>query len=226
MYIRQVVLVFVLLVGLFHSAGCGGGGGSGGGSARTGVRILHAALEVPPVDILPSGAQSAALQTARFAQATQYAPIGTGSQIISITTTQRSAEVLANLSFTVSKGERRSILIAGGVGTLGLKINALLDLPPTAGDGTTWLRIVHGAVGAAAIRSIVDGALFHPPVGFGDASPYQELASGVRNVEIQRVADGHSLGVVPVSLASKGVYTLLVAGQADYFITLPLFSDL
>ena len=69
--------------------GCGGGGGGGSGSsgsASTGIRVLNAAMDLPPISLTTTAKVGETISTTRFAESTGFFELPNGDQTISVQT--------------------------------------------------------------------------------------------------------------------------------------------
>lgn len=206
--------------------GCGGGGGGGGGSAQTGVRILHAAIDTAPVDAsTATDKQTTILQTARFAQNVPYVPLGKGPQSITLTISQRPGDIVGTVNFEVTSGERRSLLVIGGIGSLSREVHVLLDEKVKPAGGQAAVRAIHGVAGAAAITVLLDGQGLGSAIPYGEASTPELVSAGSHRISIQRLVDGKTVAAQTAVLESNKSYSILAAGDADYFVALPLLEE-
>ena len=220
MFRNSYILPVLLSLSLTLSA-CGGGGGGGSARVRTGVRVLHAAPEVSPVDLIQgTGTGAAVLQTARFSDPSPYLPLSPGQTDFSVTISKRPGDLLGQFSFNVVKGEKRSLLVVGGTESLPLEVREILttDIEPEANQAA--ISLIHGAIGAAAVRLLIDGQDSGVEVAYGQGSAPFLIPSGQHSFSVRRAADSTTIGNYSLLVESKSQYTLLVAGEVDYFTSL------
>jgi hypothetical protein len=225
-------LVAVLSCILIACGGGGGGsssGGTGGGSigrdADTGVRVLHAAIDGTPVDLI-SSVRSGPLETKiRFVDAKGYRSLPFGEQSISITRALNPDVVLASFPVTSSGNDAYSILLYGDAGTSGLKTKLIKDSPPLFANSAA-VRFVNGATAAASLRVNVTGWNGGARViQFGDASEYAEAPAGVVRVVASRSNDGRVAAVLDYNLLPGRAYTVLIGGEVGYYSKGVVFQD-
>lgn len=215
---------FVVLV-LIQMIACGGGGG-GGGSSRpsTGVRLLHAGIDLSPLEVVSSSSQ-APLTSAKFADASAYAALDTKSQIIALRRANTS-EVIEQLNFDVKAGELRTIIIAGSRSENGgVQARANLDSIPELDGSSAAVRIAHGAFGAATVDASINGNAIGHPVGFTSTSGYNIVPAGAVSVSVVRSVDSSQLYSGTFSAAPGGAYTIFVAGEVGYYIKSSVLTD-
>lgn len=220
MFRNSYILPVLLSLSVSLSA-CGGGGGGGNARVRTGVRVLHAAPEVSPVDLIQgAGTGAAVLQTARFSDPSPYLPLSPGQTDFSVTISRRPGDLLGQFSVNVAKGEKRSLLVVGGTDSLPLEVREIVttDLEPETNQAA--ISVIHGAIGAAAIRVLIDGQDSGVEVAYGQGSAPFLIPPGQHSFTVRRTADGATIGNYSLLIEAKSQYSLLVAGEVDYFISL------
>jgi hypothetical protein len=219
-----------LAAAVLCATGCSGGGGggeSGSGltkSASTGVRVLHGAIDAPPMDLVASS-DATPLDTARFGRSAFYAGLGTGDQTITLTKAHTPGEVFANLPISLGKNERRSIVLYGNRETFGLRTNVLEDSPGEPAAGNALVRIVHALVGAGTLGSVAGATTVGSGISFGGASDYVEVPAGVLNLSAQRETDGLIVFSGAKTLEAGGAYTFLITGEVGALVIATQYDD-
>ena len=221
---RKVLSPLIVLMLGFSACGGGGGGSAEGGdddgsSSSSGVRVLHAAIDGSPMDVLSSGSASVVVDGAVFAGTNGYKELPGGSQIISLTRTSTPSRVIG--SFDVMGGGSYSILLYGSNQTTGLEAALLTDTVPDLGEGAL-VRVVHGSLGVSQLSVSVGGA--STSVAFGKASEYLNVPVGSTTMTA-RGTDSGSIGSLSFTAETGRAYTLLVAGEVGYYVTTRLFTD-
>jgi hypothetical protein len=216
------VAVAVLATVVF--AGCGGGGGGGGGSdASNGVRVLHAAIDASPVDLVSSQSSSSVVTQQHFAGDNGYRSVGSGPQVLSLTRTQNAGDVLASFDTNVDSSRGYSILLYGDLQSFGLRSRLIENNVPSSTSGA-FVKIVNGVTRAAALSVTVAGASSEP-VEFGGDSEYVAIPTGDVRVVARRSADGAVVAAATVSATEGGAYTVLFAGEVGYYAKGVVFTD-
>lgn len=215
--LRSLIVIIVAL----SVTGCGGGGGGGGGSAEgvgasTGARVLHASIDLSPIDIFTNPDEPAA--TARFGMPSPYVGLSSGPQGV-LLKKAKSIDVITNLSLNVEKGLRQSILVYGDYRVPALQIAVLQDIAPELDDTSSSIRVVNGLLssGTAVAGTINAATTFTAP--YGGATEYIQVPAGVANI----VLDNGSSGSFTVEGGTS--YTILIAGQEGYFVKLVQFTN-
>jgi hypothetical protein len=226
---RRVLTASAALALSFVLTACGGGGGSssggGGGSDSTsGVRVLHAAIDALPVDVLSSARNGAVSSRVYFADSKGYRGLSSGSQSLSLVSALNSSDVVASFDITSSGDDAYSILLYGSLNGTGLRTKLLQDAAPKEFSGAL-VRFVHGVAGASTITVDAAGATGPQQVSLGAASDYLAVPPGSIRLTASRAADSQRLVSITETLDEGGAYTVLVAGEAGYYTKGVLFRD-
>lgn len=209
---------------LFAAGGCGGGGGSGSGggsSASTGVRILHAAIDAPPLEVV-SSARDGVVDTARFGEVSLYGGLGLGTQTLVVRPVLESTRTVGSFEVTVSQNERRSIVVYG-TEEGGLRNAILDDAPGTIPNDKAVVRVVNGLAGASDIAVTITGAEAGLDLDPGSGSFHQPVDPGAQTITVRSPSRTVFSGARVFEVGKA--YTVLVAGEDGYFITVTMFED-
>ncbi len=225
MSIKNLLLVsFTFII-----ASCGGGGGGDGssssGSAATGVRVLHATIDAGPIDIYSSFVVGNVITSGYFVENTFYGNLSQGEQILTLTLHNTPTLPIADLDITVEKNKHYSLLYYGNRDQLGLRTALISDDPGEIPDGMAAIKIVHGLVGASMINATISDGQNIKNTDFGTASTYVYITPGIKNVTIKRTTDGRTVATLNATFASGTAYTVLLAGEIDYFVASRLLED-
>ena len=206
---------------------CGGGGGGGGGSSAggevgTGIRVLHAAIDVVPVDVISTAAEGVIVSQAVFAASSSYRSLPSGTQVLSLTTAFNSTQVIATFNLDVSSDSRQSIVLYGDNQSRGTETKLLNDQLPESFTGGL-VRIVNGATGAAALS--VSTPTDSLTVDFGASSQYVNATPGVVQVVSRVALDGSTVTTNALTVEEGRAYTVLIAGEVGYYAKGVVFSD-
>lgn len=213
---------------LFMLCACGGGGGGGGsgggsGSASTGVRILHAAIELAPVDVVSSIATDKVVQRTSFSESKGYSALSAGAQEISIRIAGRLQDQLSLFSLDVQKGNRFSALVFGAAGAQSpARVALFADSRPELSAGQAAVRIVNGLAGSSGLNALVGQAAEIRATPFGSASEYLPVTAGVVSAVI---SSGGKIFDAPLTLDSRRSYSLFVGGEEGYFSFVRFLED-
>ena len=202
---------------------CGGGGGSSaGGEVGTGIRVLHAAIDVVPVDVISTAAEGVIVSQAVFAASSSYRSLPSGTQVLSLTTAFNSTQIIATFNLDVSSDSRQSIVLYGDNQSRGTETKLLNDQLPESFTGGL-IRIVNGATGAAALS--VSTPTDSLTVDFGASSQYVNATPGVVQVVSRLALDGSTVTTNALTVEEGRAYTVLIAGEVGYYAKGVVFSD-
>lgn len=222
---KKSIYYGILGLSLFAVFGCGGGGGGsgsgGGSSAATGVRVLHAAVDAPPLEVV-SSTGGGVVSTARFGENTLYGGLGTGAQTLIVRPVLESGRTVGAFDVTVGKNERRSIVVYGTEAG-GLRSSVLDDAPGEIPAEKAVVRFVNGLAGASDIAVTVTGGEAGVDLAPGSASIHQPVAPGAQTITVRSPSRTVFSGA-RVFEATKA-YTVLVAGEDRYFTTVVVLED-
>ena len=214
----------IILASMLTACGGGGGGGGGGGSAEvgTGIRVLHAAIDVVPVDVISTAAEGVIVSQAVFAASSSYRSLPSGTQVLSLTTAFNSTQIIATFNLDVSSDSRQSIVLYGDNQSRGTETKLLNDQLPESFTGGL-IRIVNGATGASALS--VSTPTDSLTVDFGASSQYVSVTPGVVQVVSRVALDGAIVTTNALTVEEGRAYTVLIAGEVGYYAKGVVFSD-
>lgn len=158
-------------------------------SAQTArVRVVHASVDAPGVDILVDG--NVAFQNLKFKDYTNYTPVPAGMRMIAINVAGTSTTAI-QLPFTLADGISYTFYAFGKLADSTLTIIGTGDDPETPGMGMTKVRVVHGASKAPPVDIFVTApfaALPNTPllsnVPFTVASGYLTVPAGAYQARV------------------------------------------
>lgn len=214
-----------LLMGALACGGGGGGGGSGGGGSTggTGVRVLPAAIDSVPVDVISSAESAVVVSQARFTSVSAYRSLRSGPQILSLTKAFNAAQVIDSFKVDYESGVRYSILLFGDHGPYGIHAALIKDEVPATIEGAV-VRVVNGVMGSSTVSATI-GSAGASTVKFGEAGEYVVVPAGSLTVSTSRTADGQPASS-NVLVAEQGkAYTVLVAGEIGYYSKGVIYTD-
>jgi Domain of unknown function (DUF4397) len=214
----------IILASMLTACGGGGGGGgsSAGGEVGTGIRVLHAAIDVVPVDVISTAAQGVIVSQAVFAASSSYRSLPSGTQVLSLTTAFNSTQVIATFNLDVSSDSRQSIVLYGDNQSRGTETKLLNDQLPESFTGGL-IRVVNGATGASALS--VSTPTDSLTVDFGASSQYVKVTPGVVQVVSRVALDGAIVTTNALTVEEGRAYTVLIAGEVGYYAKGVVFSD-
>jgi Domain of unknown function (DUF4397) len=225
MMFRSVILIALLVTGF---TGCGGGGGgddSESGNARTGIRVVHSAIDAVPVDAAVAGDDGALLTRIRFSFPSQYGEVKEGAQTISLFRASRPGQAISSRQITVADGQRFTLAFFGDNLSFGLRTAIFDDTPGDYAAASGKIRVAHLATGAAELTARWSGLASSLEIPFGETSGYHDAPIGPVLVAIRRAADGQVLGSVQVNVEEGEAYSIFAVGEIGYYTALRLTED-
>ena len=210
-------MVSIVLLGVLASCGGGGGGGGGGSgsNAKSGVRLIHASLDVSPLTL--KSAQDAEFDSgiSKFAQNAFYKKLGEGSDVLTLVRAYApDAGSLGSLSLETDGTKKQTVLFYGNLGSLGLRSTLIEDDLPEFAEDKAVIRVVHALGGALSLKAEIQGA-GSATASYGGASEYLEAVAGPVGITVSRVADSQIVFSGSKTLEAGKAYTLLVDGEVD-----------
>ncbi len=225
---KGLVRGVVLCAMIFFVACSGGSGGDGGGSEGrsrgTGVRVVHASIDTPPVELYLNE-ETAAAQTSRFAQPTSYVSADSGAQRLLLTYANSGGEVVRELLPTLVKNTEYTLFLYGSGETNSLQVAFLEDLvsQPVLGQGL--VQVLHGYQGEGAIEVQVDNVPL-ATIHYGERSSFKEFSAGAHRFSVLD-DDGDTITTAMYELPNQGELTLLVTGSRELGVVFtPIYFDL
>lgn len=217
-------LVIIFSLGLLGCGGGGSGGGDSNGSASTGVRVLNASIDLPPVSLTTTAKVGQTISTTKFAQATGFFELPDGEQTISVQTVDGGTGPF-NFSVSIENRDRPQILIYGTREFSGISATLIEARKIEIRDGFAAVRVVNGVSGVRKIEGSIGTVEIPDLVTFGDASKYLFVTAGPTLIKLLRSADSRILVNQQVSLESGKAYSMVVNGEVDYLVVSNLLED-
>ncbi len=219
------ICLIVLSVLALTLTGCGGGGGGGGESAAgndsSGLRVLHGALDIPPLTINPGAGST---YNANFRGNSAYRSLPGESASVIVHRANIPSSVLFQLP-VVSDGQTKQTLLVYGQendGSLSAKVHE--DNFPELSSGMAAVRVVHAlhrtgqifaTVGTDSTRLISHGAL----------SSYITIPAGPQAYSVTESGDPGPFISESSDFEEKKYYTIFVTGEEGVFFTHRVYVD-
>jgi hypothetical protein len=184
------------------------------------VRVLHAALDAAPADLASSLQPAAVLSSAAFGDQTGYTSVPQGEQnLVLVVRGAGSVSTAAN----IASGESFSLLLFESNQDRSLGTSLISNAPPPVGGASAALRVIDGARGTDVLSVTINGAALEGGVAHAQASSYAVVPAGAVNVTVAK--GGAAIYSGTLTLLGGGAYSLLVAGEAGYFVGARLYQD-
>lgn len=165
------------------------------------VRVVHAAIGAPNVDVYVDAGTTPVLTNIPFFTASEYLSVPSGSRSFRITQTGQTATLLQVGPINLEPGKAYTAVARGdaaNVTTLGITL--FFDNLSSPASGNTRVRAYHLSPNAPSVRLALNGTgVAGTTVSYLQATPYLEIPSGIGTFQAI-VADGPSSGVVALTL--------------------------
>lgn len=219
-----------LLTGLTSCGGGGGGEGGGGGSTLdastrttgTGVRIIHASLDVEPVDLKIAEQY---LNHGAFMDVTYFAKAPGG--LTDVTLERGNSPGVSIFSNKLELGDKieYSLLLSGSVTNRNFAVTVLEEPVSRPEKGFARVQLVHALEGSGTITAQGAGITLGP-VPFRTATESITVPSGAQTFVVTNNRGG-VIANLPVTLADRGEATIVIGGDAARGVSIPrVFTDL
>ena len=185
-------------------------------SAATGMprlRALHASPDAPAVDVYVDGLP--AITNLSYAQISDYAELSVGSHNVSVFPAGLGAQgsPVITVDVNLSAGQDYT---AAAIGRLeNIMALVLLDSTSMPGPNMAKARILHASPDAPAVDvGILGGPTLFRNIRFGQATPFEEVSSGLVTVDIRPSGGRESVMTIPdVSVEPGNAYTIVALGM-------------
>jgi len=174
------------------------------------VRVLHASVDAPPVDILVN--DSVAIEDLSFGNIAGYVSLPSGSYSIKVRGANTTGPDVISTNITVRGGRDYTIAASGTLSSI--KAAVYEDSNVLANKNKGKLRVIHLSPGAPAVDIAEKGGkVLLSNVSFENASDYLRLKSGSYDLEV-RVAGTQNvvLNLPDVMIESGKVYQIYAVG--------------
>jgi hypothetical protein len=194
---------------------CGGGGGGGSSTVNTGYRVLHAALDLRPLQIRADSGEPVSV---KYASKVSFIELNEGEHTLIADENGPNGAELLNSNFTLKESERVSFLVEGTANENETNIVKKVVEPerPELESGKSALKIVNSAVGSQTASLFINNREVINAVSNGSSSDYRTVDSG--NLPLRVIAANRSvLFSDEVTLEEGNSYTLFIAGETGLY---------
>ena len=179
------------------------------GTAR--VRLIHAAPDTPPMDVLLDG--QVVQQNVAYATIGDYLDVPAGSHTVAAAPAGQGADA-AVISQQISVDAGASYTVAV-VGLENISAKQFTDDLAAPAAGQARVRVLHFSPDApGADVEVIDGPTLAQNIAFGAASPYLDVAAGSYNLRL--VANGNNTVIVQLpntSFEAGQIYDVAAVGR-------------
>ncbi|MCI5065868.1 DUF4397 domain-containing protein [bacterium] len=203
-------------------SGCGGGGGGEGsavGGDRFGIRVLHAGIEISPVEYQDPEEENI-FRRARFLAPSVYRSFPEGPLTLTLSRANSAgSRFVSSITFPVEAESRHTVLLYGDNTEIGPRMVSLLDAPPELAEEESAIRFVNGIDRASSVL------VSNEEIPFGRATDYNTVNAGELSFQVLRTADRQLLLAQTIPLEGGRAYSLLLGGEAEVFVGSHLYED-
>lgn len=220
---------FLITVCLSALTACGGGGGGGGDSsgssngksAETGVRIIHAALDLSALQV--SSGVAGVLSSADFGAIAYHGNVMAGPASLVLSRVSNPLASLWSSTSEIAKGQHKSVLVYGGYQDQEIRVSLIDDSPKSSDRSLAALRVINGITNASQITVAATGLAPTAPATLGSASLYSLVPAGSYDFSV--TSGSGALGETSGTLQAGNSYSVVSHGTAGYFVTTNLLQD-
>lgn len=175
------------------------------------VRIIHAAQEMPPVDILLDGQR--VLANVPFPAISDYLDVPAGQHQVAVVPAGQAAS--AALLTTTASFEAGKAYSVAAVGQQDVAVQVYTDDLSAPPAGKAHIRLIHLSPDAPGANvEVVNGPTLATDLAFTEATAYQAVDAGTYNLRL--VATGQNTVIVQLpntTLEAGKIYTVAATGR-------------
>jgi hypothetical protein len=223
---RATLLRSLMAIAIGGLMACGGGGNSSNtasGSAETGIRVIHASLDLGQIDLI-STTSGQVLSSTKFATETFHSKTDEGLDTFELSSHGLRDEVFSATSLEIQRKDQWSLLVYGNTDSLGIYSALIDDSRNSPRAGYVNVRTIHGLAGAQRLK-VRSTAPYQDEISFGQAGSWKEVPIGTYQFSITRSVDGRPVGTQRITLNEKISYSIVVGGELDLYPTILILSD-
>lgn len=226
--ISKHMLICVLLTITSCSSGggsdSGDGKGGGGRTSKTGIRVVHTAIDAVPIGIFQNGVF---VTKASYLESNDYVPITEGISSFKVTRGSRINEVIKDIGIQALPDTEYTLLLLGQGQDDSVDAELVSEpiLRPAKGLGR--IRFLNALVGANnASAAVTDGVTSNSlSSAYGVISEPVEVVTGVKSITV--TSSNGDRKNLSLELADRGEWLIILAGKSDLgFSTLNVLTDL
>ena len=177
------------------------------------LRALHASPDAPAVDVYVDGLP--AITNLSYAQISDHTELSVGCHNVSVFPAGLGAQGSPVITVDVDLRAGQDYT-AAAIGRLeNLTALVLLDSTSMPGPNMAKARALHASPDAPAVDvAILGGPTLFRNIGFGQATPFEEVSSGLVTVDIRPSGGRESVMTVPdLSVEPGNAYTIVALGM-------------
>jgi len=206
--ISRTFCVFSVALALV-SCGGGGGGSGGGRSTGTGLRVIHASMDLPPVVITVNGSE---FTRASYGSSSSYSGVSAGPSTVAVQFQNRSNSVFSSLTVRFEEGMEHTLLLRGESRIGNFRASLIVEEVVQPAPGTARLQFVNGFGSGGDLRLDFQGGI-GDGVSPGELGEVIEIPAGPQQISV--VEGSRALTSSSVNLPDRGEITVVVSGSRD-----------
>ena len=168
---KNIFLLITLVIALTSCGG--GGGGAGGGGSDTGLRIINASIDAPPIEIVGQGVTDSSITKTSFSIAGKRIEIPNETTNIGVRSTV-SGNILDNVLAPADKNGSFSLLVFGSTIDNNIRAKLLTEDLSDADAGAVKVRFTNAINKQGAITVGFAGKSVSVP--YGSTSEYYSVS--------------------------------------------------
>ncbi len=175
------------------------------------VRFVHAAPDMPPVDVFVDG--KIVLRSVDFPLISDYLEAQAGShQVVFAPAGQPVSEAIITAQPTFEAGKAHTVVAVGLADVTAVVFTDDLSTPPA---GKARVRLIHASPDAPRVDvEVIDGPMLFRSISFARASDYQEVDAGTYNLRV--LAEGTHTVMVQLretQFEAGTIYDVIAVGR-------------
>ncbi len=207
-----VSLTLILVSTSLFACGGGGGGGGDGRTTDTGLRIIHAAIAISPLELVIPGVETddgGPIQKAAYAETTSFVRAEKGETIIQLQRANSPGVFFESIPTTLEEKTEYSIFVYGDFEIGNDRVALLAEPVEQPESGFARVQLLNGLGGASRLEIAGSGAT--GVARFGNTSGFLEVPFGPQTFTITE--SGFPITTVPVDIPDRGEATIVVSGS-------------
>ena len=177
---------------------------------RSLVRVFHAALQAPNVDVYVN--DQMVFSNLAFGDFTRYVYLDEGEYNVAVYLAGQKDRPVINQMVDVPSQQIFTIAATGNLDNLGLLV--IPDkVSKSPSQNYSSVRVIHLSPNAPGVDILVDGDTLFEDISFGEGTDYVDLNPGTYNVNVVLNTDKSVVLPLKVTLNPDKIYTIYIIGN-------------
>lgn len=203
---KFIALVLIVL----SLQACGGGGSSGGGGGGSeGVRVIHGAIDAPPLSFSVSAQE---IDSVSYNEESFYQGVSSGRHVFSAYRPDFPGEILATTQAVVEEGKAYSLLVGGSLRSSNLSLNLVEDDSSELEEGQARVNIYNLYEGTGSLSATIDGQGTGAVSGFR-GSEFLIILPGEKQLVV--ASSGASIKAVRFTAEAGKSHSVMISGSDE-----------